>query len=87
MPPLPELVVGNACVGGACCVEPALRAVEVVGAPVGTDPGVPDVGNGRGVLEGGDVGLGMSVGGIGVEVGTDTCVSATMVKAAAAAVF
>ena len=68
-------------------MEPALRVVEVVDAPVGTAPGVPDVGNGRGVLEGGDVGLGRSVGGIGVVVGTDACVWATMVKAAAAAVF
>ena len=67
-PPLPELDVGGAC--GTCWVELALSVVKVVGAPVGIDPGVLEVGNGRGVLEGGRVGLAVSVGGIGVGLGT-----------------
>ena len=79
--PPPELDVGGTCAGGACWVE-----IEV-GAPVGISPGVPDVGNGRGVLEGGRVRLAVSVAGMGVDVGTEACVSATMVKAAASAVF
>ena len=52
----PELVVG--CTWGTAWVK------------VGTDPGVPDVGKESGVLVGGDVGLGVFVGGIGVVVGT-----------------
>jgi hypothetical protein len=59
-----------------------------VGRLVGPEPGVPTpkVGRGRGVLVGGDVGLAVSVGGTGVEVGTAAWVSATMVSAAASAV-
>jgi hypothetical protein len=74
--PPPELAVGNDC--ETCCVN--------VGAPAGIDPGVPDVACGRGVLDGGRVGLGVSVGGTGVAVGTAAWVSATMVSAAASAV-
>ena len=55
-------------------------------ASVGIDPGVPEVGKGKGVLEGGRVGAGVFVGGTGVAVGTTACVSATMVNAAASAV-
>ena len=79
--PPPELDVGGTCVGSACWVTE-------VGAPVvGSNPGVPEVGSGRGVLEGGRVGLAASVGGMEVAVGTEACVSATIVKAAASAVF
>lgn len=86
MPP-PELDVGWDCAGGAGWVLPALSVVEVVGAPAGTvDPGVLDVGNGGGVLEGGSVGFAVSVGGTGVGLGTAASVSATIVNAAASAV-
>lgn len=44
------------------------------------------VGNDAGVFVGGSVGLGVSVGGRGVEVGIAACVSATIVNAAATAV-
>jgi len=86
--PPPELEVGRDWVGGACCVEPAPRGVEPVGAPAATkvEPGVLDVGRGGGVLEGRSVGLWVSVGGMGVEVGSAACVSTTMVSAAASAV-
>ena len=47
---------------------------------------VSDVGSGRGVLEGGAVGLAVSVGGTSVAVGTEAWVSATIVRAAASAV-
>ena len=80
MPP-PELDVGWDCAVGAGWVTPALSVVEVVG-----DPGVLDVGNGGGVLEGSRVGLAVSVGGTGVGLGTAANVSATMVSAAASAV-
>ena len=76
VPPPPELVVGRAC--GTDWVK--------VGTPVVTEPGVLDVGRGREVLVGGSVGLGVSVGGMGVEVGIAPCVSATIVSAAASAV-
>lgn len=72
----PELDVGCDC--GTCCVK--------VAAPVGIDPGVSEVGRGKGVLEGGRVGAAVFVGGTGVAVGTAACVSATMVSAAASAV-
>ena len=78
--------MGCDCAGGACCVKLALSVVEVVGAPVGINPGVPEVGKGRGVLEGGSVGAAVLVGGTRVSVGTAACVSATMVRAAASAV-
>jgi len=76
VPPSPELEVGCAC--GACWVN--------VGAPAMLVACVPEVGSGRGVLEGGAVGLAVSVGGTRVAVGTDAWVSATMVRAAASAV-
>jgi len=75
--PPPELDVGCDC--GTCCVK--------VGAPVGMDPGVSEVGRGKDVLVGGRVGAAVLVGGIGVALGTAACVSATMVRAAAWAVF
>jgi hypothetical protein len=64
--PPPKLEVGCDC--GTCWVKLALSVV--VGAPVGMVPGVPEVASGRGVLEGGSVGLAVSVGGMGVAVGT-----------------
>jgi hypothetical protein len=45
------------------------------------------VGDGSGVSVGNGVRVGASVGGNGVAVGIDACVSATIVKAAATAVF
>lgn len=72
----PELAVGWA--GGACWVN--------VGALVGSNCAVPEVGRGRGVLLGGGVRLGVSVGGIGVGLGAAPWVSATIVNAAASAV-
>jgi hypothetical protein len=48
---------------------------------------VADVGKGRGVFVGRGVCVGGSVGGSGVAVGMAACVSATMVNAAATAVF
>ena len=78
LPPL-ELVVGCDCSTGWV----------KVGILAGREPGVSEVeesGNGRGVLLGGRVGLAVSVGGTGVAVGTASCVSATIVSAAASAV-
>ena len=58
-----------------------------VGAIVVFEPGVPEVGKGRGVLDGGRVGASVFVGGIGVALGSAPCVSATIVRAAASAVW
>ena len=63
-----------------------MSVVEVVGAPVGIDPGVSEVGKGRDVLVDGKVGAAVFVGGTGVAVGRAAWVSATMVRAAASAV-
>ena len=79
-----DLEVGWAC--GAGWVKLALSVVEVFGALVGSNCAVPDVGRGRGVLLGGGVRLGVSVGGIRVAVGAAPSVSATIVNAAASAV-
>ena len=68
--------MGRAC--PAACVK--------VGAFGGRVAGVAEVGNGIGVLVGGEVGLGRSVGGTEEAVGSAACVSATSVKAAASAV-
>lgn len=59
-----------------------------VGAPAGIDASVPapEVGKGRGVLDGGRVGASVFVAGIGVALGSAPCVSATIVSAAASAV-
>ena len=72
----PELEVAWAC--GACWVN--------VGALAGSNSAVPEVGRGKGVLLGGGVRLGVSVGGMGVAVGAAPSVSATIVNAAASAV-
>jgi hypothetical protein len=58
----------------------------LTGAGVKVACNVADVGNETGVFVGGSVGLAVSVGGNGVEVGIAACVSATMVNAAATAV-
>ena len=63
---------------------PLLAVGAVVGANV--RPAL-NVGNGKGVLVGRGVFVGASVGGNGVAVGAAACVCATMVKAAATAVF
>jgi hypothetical protein len=57
----------------------------LVGEEITAD--VADVGKGNGVSVGKGVCVGGSVGGSGVAVGMDACVSATMVNAAATAVF
>lgn len=59
-----------------------------VGSPiVGMPICVAEVGKGSGVTEGSGVWVGISVGGRRVGVGMDCCVSATIVNAAACAVF
>ena len=63
--PPAELDVGCDC--GAGWVKLALSVVEVAG----NVPGVPDVGKGKGVLEGGSVRLAVTVGGTGVADGTE----------------
>jgi len=65
--------------------ELLLLTEAVVGEEMTTE--VAEVGKGRGVLVGKGVWVGGSVGGAGVAVGMAACVSATMVNAAATAVF
>jgi hypothetical protein len=65
--------------------ELLLLTDAVVGEEMTAD--VADVGKGNGVFVGKGVCVGGSVGGSGVAVGMAACVSATMVNAAATAVF